>query len=64
MRFENCYIPFVWNSKDSERSVMLYSRHMEFVNCEFGVYDTSILGNVTYISNKYKNCKFNTAVEQ
>lgn len=63
MRFENCYIPFVWNSKDSERSVMLYSRHMEFVNCEFGEYDTSILGNVTYVSNKYKNCKFNTAVE-
>lgn len=64
MLFENCYIPFVWNSKDSERSVMLFSRHMEFVNCEFAVYDTSIFKDVKYISNKYRNCKFNTAVKQ
>ena len=34
MRFENCYIPFVYNTKDS-RSFILYSRHIEFVDCEF-----------------------------
>ena len=60
MRFENCYIPFVYNTKDS-RSVMLYSRHMEFVDCEFGEYDTSILGGTSKLLNKYINCKFNTA---
>ena len=60
MRFENCYIPFVYNTKDS-RSLMLYSRHMEFDNCEFGEYDTSIVGTASKVFNKYTNCKFNTA---
>ena len=60
MRFENCYIPFVFNTKDS-RSVMLFSRHMEFDNCEFGEYDTSIVGTASKVFNKYTNCKFNTA---
>lgn len=60
MRFENCYIPFVWNSKD-EKSVLLYSKHMEFVNCEFGQWDTSIRSKVTTKStNTYTHCKFNT----
>ena len=60
MRFENCYIPFVNNPEDS-RSVMLYSRNMEFVNCEFGEYDTSVLAKAKAVNNKYINCKFNTA---
>lgn len=59
MKFENCYIPFVYNTKDS-RSVMLFSRHMEFINCEFGEYDTSIIGKASKVYNKYTNCKFNT----
>ena len=59
MRFENCFIPFVCNTKDS-RSIMLYSRHMEFINCEFGEYDTSIIGKASKVYNKYTNCKFNT----
>ena len=60
MRFENCYIPLVWNSKD-DRSVLLYSKHMEFVNCEFGQWDTSIRSKVTTKStNTYTHCKFNT----
>lgn len=63
MRFENCYIPFVRNSKD-DKSLMRYSRHMEFVNCEFGEYDTSVLGKASKVYNKYTNCKFNTAVKK
>lgn len=60
MRFENCYIPFVWNSKD-DKSVLLYSKYMEFVNCEFGQWDTSIRSKVTTKStNTFTNCKFNT----
>lgn len=60
MRFENCYIPFVWNSKD-DKSVLLYSKYMEFVNCEFGQWDTSIKSKVmTKSTNTYTNCKFNT----
>lgn len=59
MRFENCYIPFVWNSKD-DKSTLLYSRHMQFVNCEFGEYDASIVGTASRVANKYTNCKFNT----
>lgn len=59
MRFENCYIPFVWNSKD-DKSVMLYSKHMEFVNCEFGQLDTTLLGTANKNNNTYSNCKYNT----
>ena len=59
MRFENCYIPFVWNSKD-DRSVLLYSKHMEFINCEFGQLDTTVLGMATRCYNKYSHCKYNT----
>lgn len=59
MRFENCYIPFVWNSKD-DKSTLLYSRHMQFVNCEFGEFDASIVGTASRVANKYTNCKFNT----
>ena len=60
MRFENCIIPFVYNTKDN-RSVMLYSKHMEFVNCEFGQYDITVLGFASNVTNKYVNCRFNTA---
>jgi hypothetical protein len=59
MRFENCYIPFIWNNKD-DRSVLLYSKHMEFINCEFGQLDTTVLGLATRYFNKYSNCKYNT----
>ena len=59
MRFENCYIPFVWNNKDN-RSVLLYSKHMEFINCEFAQLDTTMLGLATKWFNKYSNCKYNT----
>jgi hypothetical protein len=59
MRFENCYIPFVWNNKD-DRSVLLYSKHMEFINCEFGQLDTTMLGLATRVHNTYSHCKYNT----
>ena len=59
MRFENCYIPFVWNSQD-KRSVLLYSKHMEFINCEFAELDTTMLGLATRWYNKYSHCKYNT----
>lgn len=59
MRFENCYIPFVWNSKD-DKSVLLYSKHMEFVNCEFGQWDCSAKDMAKNNTIKYINCKFNT----
>lgn len=59
MRFENCYIPFVWNSQD-KRSVLLYSKHMEFINCEFAELDTTMLGLATRLYNKYSHCKYNT----
>jgi len=58
MRFENCYIPFVYNTKD-KKSVMLYSKHMEFVNCEFGEYDTTVLGLASNLTNKYVDCRYN-----
>ena len=60
MRFENCYIPFVYNTKDN-KSVMLFSKHMEFVNCEFGEYDTTVLGLASNLTNKYVDCRYNVA---
>ncbi len=59
MRFENCYIPFLWNSKD-DKSNLLYSKHMEFVNCEFGQLDMSVIGSAVRSSNKFSRCKYNT----
>lgn len=59
MRFENCYIPFVYNTKDSNKSVMLFSKHIEFDNCDFGAYDTTVLGLATNRTNKFSNCRFN-----
>lgn len=59
MRFENCYFPFLYN-KDDERSVLLHSQFMEFVNCEFGQWEASVRSKVTTKSNTYTNCKFNT----
>ncbi len=60
MRFENCYIPRLHNN-DDERSVLLHAKNMEFINCEFGQWDTSIRSKVTTKStNTYTNCKFNT----
>ena len=64
MRFENCYIPFVWNSKDEKKSVLLYSRRMQFVDCEFGEFDTSVVETASRLANKFTNCKFNTAVKK
>lgn len=62
MRFENCYIPFLWNNKD-DRSVLLYSYHMEFVKCEFGQLDV-IPSNNNKSNNTFKKCKYNTAVKK
>ncbi len=59
MRFENCYIPFIWNSKD-DSSNLIYSWHMQFVDCEFGEFDTSAVEKASRVANKYINCKFNT----
>ncbi len=57
MRFENCYIPFVWNSKD-DKSILINSKNHEFVNCEFGQWDGPIKKRVKH--NTYINCRFNT----
>ena len=59
MRFENCYIPFIWNSKDDE-SQLLYSTNIEFIDCNFGQLDTVVPSP----KNIYKNCKFNTAKDK
>ena len=59
MRFENCYIPFVWNSKD-DKSILRYSKHMEFIDCEFGQLDLSVVELATKNYNKYTRCKYNT----
>ena len=59
MRFENCYIPFLHNKEDN-RSVLLHSKHMEFINCEFGQWDGHIPAKKTKNHNTYTNCKFNT----
>lgn len=57
MRFENCRIPFIWNSKD-ESSTLLYSRHLEFINCEFGRFDNNVSNITARKRNKFINCKF------
>lgn len=62
MRFENCYIPFLWNNKDS-LSVLRYSKNMEFVKCEFGQLDV-IPSNNNKSNNTFKKCKYNTAVKK
>lgn len=59
MRFENCYIPYVWNSRD-DKSILRYSKHMEFVDCEFGQLDLSVIELATKNYNKYTRCKYNT----
>lgn len=59
MRFENCYIPFVWNTKD-DSSNLIYSWHMQFVDCEFGEFDTAAVDYARRVDNKYINCRFNT----
>ena len=62
MLFENCYIPFLYNTEDNS-SNMLYSRHMEFLNCEFGELDMSTVSRGKNVSNKFTNCRFNTALK-
>ena len=60
MLFENCYIPFLYNTKDKS-SKMLYSTHMTFKNCEFGELDMSTVVRGKIHSNKFVDCKYNTA---
>lgn len=60
MRFENCRIPFIWNSKD-ESSTLLYSRHLEFINCEFGRFDNNVSNITARKRNKFTDCSFNTS---
>ncbi|SKC41401.1 hypothetical protein SAMN06298214_0451 [Bacteroidales bacterium WCE2004] len=56
MRFENCYIPFLYK-KNGE--AQYYSKHMEFVNCEFGEDEDSAIGHFSKATNVFTNCKFN-----
>ena len=60
MRFENCYIPFL--NDQVEKSRILNSTHMEFYNCEFGKLEQSTVNGAKKASNKFVNCKYNTAV--
>lgn len=58
MRFENCFIPFVYNKND-DKSALRNCRFMEFVDCDFGQYDTSAIGLINNLTNKFTNCRFN-----
>ena len=60
MRFENCYIPIL--NGYGQRSRISTSTHMEFANCEFGELEQSTVNGAKSASNKFTNCKFNTAV--
>lgn len=55
MRFENCYIPFLYK-KNGE--AQYYSKHIEFVNCEFGEDVDSVTGHFSKGTNKFINCRF------
>lgn len=60
LKFENCYIPFLNDFSDG-KSRMLNTTHVEFVNCEFGVIEQSVISSAKKDSNKFTDCKFNTA---
>ena len=57
MRFENCYFPELTKKSDNSQYV---SKHIEFVNCEFGEEEDSVQGHFSKATNKFTNCKFNT----
>ena len=58
MRFENCYIPRMYKKSDGSK---YYSKHIEFVNCEFGEDSETVQGHFSKETNKFTNCKFNSA---
>ena len=55
MRFENCYIPFMFKMSDNKQ---YYSKHIEFVNCEFKEDDEVVMGLFSNKTNKFINCRF------
>lgn len=58
LRFEKCYIPFIWSEKDSA-SKSLYSKYLEFLDCDFGPVDYGTINTWTKMSNTFTNCKYN-----
>ncbi len=58
MRFENCKIPSLYKKSDNSRYT---SKHIEFVNCEFGEDSDSVRAKFSKETNKFTNCTFNTA---
>ena len=59
MRFENCNIPYLFKRSDKSQYV---SKHIEFVNCEFGEDSETVQALFSKQYNKFTNCKFKTAV--
>lgn len=58
IRFENCKIPSLFKKSDNSQYT---SKHMEFVNCEFGEDSDSVRAKFSKETNKFTNCTFNTA---
>lgn len=56
MRFENCYIPFLFKPQDNKPYI---AKHLEFLNCEFGEDKTTVLGLFNLKMNKFIECRFN-----
>lgn len=55
-RFERCYIPYLSKRKDN---LQYYSKHIEFVNCDFGEDSATVLGLFSKKTNIFTNCRFN-----
>lgn len=56
MRFENCRIPSFYNTKDKSKSLLLYSRYLEFDRCVIGRLDTNLRSLLSSGNNKFTNC--------
>ena len=61
MRFENCYIPFLYKKSGEDQ---YYSKHMEFVNCQFGEDEDSARGHFSKATNKFTDCRYGVDKKQ
>ena len=55
MRFEKCYIPYLYKNNDN---TPYYSKHIEFVNCDFGEEKDIVQRAFIHNTNKFFNCRF------
>ena len=55
MRFERCYIPYLYKKSDKSQ---YFSKHIEFVNCDFGEDSATVHELFNKKTNTFTNCRY------